>query len=130
MAQLQSTILSGSIKLPTENTSSALNIFLDPSSQNLAYISDQGQWSMGGNMINTTTCLAGAGTQNAGLAIGGGTPSTTSATEEYTGTFTTFTKTFDYSSTTGKTMIVPPTSDPGVAGALWNNGGTLSISAG
>ena len=27
-------------------------------------------------------------------------------------------------------IFVVPTSDPGVAGALWNNGGTLAISAG
>ena len=27
-------------------------------------------------------------------------------------------------------VIVIPTSDPGVAGAIWNNAGTLSISAG
>lgn len=27
-------------------------------------------------------------------------------------------------------VIVVPTSDPGVAGALWNNAGTLSVSAG
>lgn len=27
-------------------------------------------------------------------------------------------------------VIVIPTSDPAVAGAIWNNGGTLSISAG
>ena len=27
-------------------------------------------------------------------------------------------------------IFVVPTSDPGVAGALWNNGGTLSVSAG
>jgi len=27
-------------------------------------------------------------------------------------------------------VFVVPTSDPGVAGALWNNGGTLSVSAG
>lgn len=27
-------------------------------------------------------------------------------------------------------VIVIPTSDPGVAGAIWNNGGTLSVSAG
>ena len=27
-------------------------------------------------------------------------------------------------------VIVIPTSDPGVAGAIWNNGGTLAISAG
>ena len=27
-------------------------------------------------------------------------------------------------------VIIIPTSDPGVAGAIWNNAGTLSISAG
>ncbi len=27
-------------------------------------------------------------------------------------------------------VIIIPTSDPGVAGAIWNNGGTLSVSAG
>lgn len=27
-------------------------------------------------------------------------------------------------------VLVIPTSDPGVAGAIWNNGGTLSVSAG
>ena len=27
-------------------------------------------------------------------------------------------------------VIIIPTSDPGVAGAIWNDGGTLSISAG
>jgi hypothetical protein len=27
-------------------------------------------------------------------------------------------------------VFVVPTSDPGVAGALWNDGGTLSVSAG
>ena len=27
-------------------------------------------------------------------------------------------------------VIVIPTSDPGVAGAIWNDGGTLSVSAG
>jgi hypothetical protein len=32
--------------------------------------------------------------------------------------------------TNGQTTIIPPTSDPGIAGALWNNGGTLAISAG
>jgi hypothetical protein len=27
-------------------------------------------------------------------------------------------------------VIIVPTSDPGVAGALWNNAGTLAVSAG
>ena len=29
----------------------------------------------------------------------------------------------------GKLVFIPPTSDPGVTGAIWNNGGTLAISA-
>jgi hypothetical protein len=32
--------------------------------------------------------------------------------------------------TNGETTIIPPTTDPGIAGALWNDGGTLAISAG
>ena len=32
--------------------------------------------------------------------------------------------------TSTSNVIVIPTSDPGVAGAIWNDGGTLSISAG
>ena len=27
-------------------------------------------------------------------------------------------------------VIIIPTSDPGVAGAIWNNGGTLAVSTG
>lgn len=27
-------------------------------------------------------------------------------------------------------VIIIPTSDPGVSGAIWNNGGTLAVSAG
>ena len=30
----------------------------------------------------------------------------------------------------GTATIIPPTTDPGIAGALWNDGGTLAISAG
>jgi hypothetical protein len=33
-------------------------------------------------------------------------------------------------STAGHTTIIPPTTDPAIAGALWNDGGTLAISAG
>jgi len=33
-------------------------------------------------------------------------------------------------STAGHTTIIPPTTDPGIAGAIWNDGGTLAISAG
>ena len=36
----------------------------------------------------------------------------------------------ELSATGTANVIVIPTSDPGVAGAIWNNGGTLAISAG
>jgi len=45
-------------------------------------------------------------------------------------TATTVTATGVLSATSTANVIVIPTSDPGVAGAIWNNGGTLSISAG
>ena len=40
------------------------------------------------------------------------------------------TTTAPVSATSTANVIVIPTSDPGVAGAIWNNAGTLSISAG
>jgi hypothetical protein len=44
-------------------------------------------WTTSPGSLNTTRpALAGAGTQTAGLAFGGGTPITTGATEEYNGT--------------------------------------------
>jgi len=45
-------------------------------------------------------------------------------------TATTVTATGVLSATSTANVIVIPTSDPGVAGAIWNDGGTLSISAG
>ena len=45
-------------------------------------------------------------------------------------TATTITATGAVSATDTANVIVIPTSDPGVAGAIWNNGGTLAISAG
>ena len=45
-------------------------------------------------------------------------------------TATTVTATGNVSATGTANVIVIPTSDPGVAGAIWNNGGTLAISAG
>lgn len=38
-------------------------------------------------------------------------------------------KVTDGSTGTGELIFVVPTSDPGISGALWNNGGTLAISA-
>ena len=45
-------------------------------------------------------------------------------------TATTVTATGTLTATATDNVIVIPTSDPGVAGAIWNNGGTLAISAG
>ena len=44
-----------------------------------------GSWSTGGSLITARSGLAGAGTQNAGLAIGGRVPAAVSCTEEYDG---------------------------------------------
>jgi len=40
------------------------------------------------------------------------------------------TTTENVSATGTANVIVIPTSDPGVAGAIWNNAGTLAVSAG
>jgi hypothetical protein len=45
-------------------------------------------------------------------------------------TATTVTATGAVTATAADNVIVIPTSDPGVAGAIWNNGGTLAVSAG
>ena len=89
-------------------------------------------WSAGGAMITGREGERMAASSNCSAVVfGGKNPSNTllTCTEEYTRSLTAAT-TFDYSSTTGETMILPPTTDPGVAGALWNNNGTLAISAG
>ena len=44
-----------------------------------------GTWATGGNMNTARSYLGGAGTQTAGLAMGGYTPALTGATEEYDG---------------------------------------------
>ena len=45
-----------------------------------------GSWSSGGNLNTARYSLAGAGTQNAGLCMGGDAGSNSAATEEYNGT--------------------------------------------
>ena len=45
-------------------------------------------------------------------------------------TATTVTATGNVTATGTANVIVIPTSDPGVAGAIWNNSGTFAISAG
>ena len=47
-----------------------------------------------------------------------------------TATFGTATSVTTISATGSTNVIVIPTVDPGVAGAIWNNAGTLAISAG
>lgn len=50
------------------------------------WVKTVGSWSSGGNLITARSYLAGAGTQNAGLCMGGYTGSYSRATEEYNGT--------------------------------------------
>jgi hypothetical protein len=45
-------------------------------------------------------------------------------------TATTVTATGAVIATAANNVIVIPTSDPGVTGAIWNNAGTLAVSAG
>jgi hypothetical protein len=45
-------------------------------------------------------------------------------------TATTVVATGNVTATGTANVIVIPTSDPGVAGAIWNNSGTLAVSAG
>jgi len=66
---------------------------------------DGSSWSAGGALITARAGLGGAGTQTEGLAFGGFTPSRVLCTEEYTGAYETFSKTFDYSDTTGETTV-------------------------
>src|SRR6056300_477300 len=47
---------------------------------------NSGSWSTGGNLNTARAYLAGIGTQTAGLATGGETPTVTGATETYNGT--------------------------------------------
>ena len=100
MAQLQNTSVTGSLESTTdirvgtyltlgntENTSSVGNLWYDENDNSLKLSFGQfqaGSWSTGGALITGRSELAGAGTQNAGLAFGGS-PSL-SCTEEYNGT--------------------------------------------
>ena len=97
---------------------------------------DGASWSTCINSITPKQSLGGAGTSTNALSFGGYDDSYNrlSSTEEYNDSSTEIQLTphtqFDYSTSTGKTTIIPPTTDPAIAGALWNNGGTLAISAG
>jgi len=64
---------------------------------------DGTSWTVGGALSTARNCLAGAGTQTSGLAAGGGLSGR--STEEYTSVIGGFTKTFDYSESTGNITI-------------------------
>jgi len=68
---------------------------------------DGSSWSSGGALITGRSALAGAGTQDAGLAFGGLAPSNVVCTEEYTKTdgFATATKSFGVDNSTGKVEV-------------------------
>lgn len=86
MAQLSSTILSGSILLPTtENTSSAGNIWFDGTNVKYSTTTVSG-WSTGGNLNNGRVYGAATGTSTAAIAMSGINPGYTQTTENYNGT--------------------------------------------
>ena len=85
MAEISSTILSGSILLPTtENTSSAGNIWFDGTNVKYSTL-EPGAWSAGGAMITARHNGAGTGQQNAALYTTGKNPTFVTCTEEYNG---------------------------------------------
>ena len=110
------------------------NAFPDTSTYTEEY--DGTSWSSGGTQITLRYNSAmGANSTGAGVLFGGldNIPTDQGGnrqTEEYNKAFGSGVTNFNFSPITGQTMIIPPTTDPGIAGALWNNNGTLSISAG
>ena len=87
MAKLQSTEIVGVANRPATICSNSVCMWFDTT--NLKPMASYcgcgaGTWSAGGTMITARGYLAGAGTQNAGLAAGGG--AGVSCTEEYNGT--------------------------------------------
>lgn len=73
---------------------------------NGVFLRNDGQFLFGNSTNPNSTMDTGVGRVSAGIA-----------------------KITDGSSGYGKLVFIVPTSDPGVTGALWNNAGTLSISA-
>jgi hypothetical protein len=90
MAELQSPAITGSLTLGNSaNTTFAGAIWYDTSTNQIkySYTTGTGTWSTGGALITARYALAGAGTQNAGLAFGGQYGGLIcSCTEEYNGT--------------------------------------------
>ena len=92
-------------------------------------------WSATQNMNSENYVGGYSGIENAALSFGGydgSSQGTTSNTER----FNTSTQggvgidALSFDTSTGKTMIIPPTTDPRILGALWNSNGTLAISLG
>jgi hypothetical protein len=72
--------------------------------------------------VDGASTLTGAVTATAGVngPVGAGTPST--------GAFTTLAASGDATLSGTANVIIVPTVDPGVPGALWNDAGTLKVS--
>ncbi len=87
MAKLQSTEIVGVANIPAIVGSNSVCLWWDTTNIRLmaSYCTMIGSWSTGGALSVGRYSVAGAGTQNAGLAATGGNPSSTS-TEEYNGT--------------------------------------------
>ena len=92
-------------------------------------------WSATQNMNSENYVGGYSGIENAALSFGGydgSSQGTTSNTER----FNTSTQggvgvdALSFDQSTGETMIIPPTTDPRILGALWNSNGTLAISLG
>ena len=91
MAKLQSTEIVGVANRPATICSNSVCMWFDTTNTKIVfsycgYGNFTGAWSTGGALATTRYQLAGAGTQNAGLAIGGRINGSTSCTEEYNGT--------------------------------------------
>ena len=90
MAKLQSTEIVGVANRPTTICSNTMCIWFDTTNLKtvISYCGNVGAWSAGGVLITFRSCLAGAGTQNEGLAAGGYGQfgAKLSCTEEYNGT--------------------------------------------
>ncbi len=89
MAKLQSSEIVGVANRPATICSNTMCIWFDTTNLKtvISYCgySGAGTWSAGGALATARYALAGAGTQNEGLAMGGGIGSL-SCTEEYNGT--------------------------------------------
>ena len=67
----------------TADTTNVGSVWYNPTFNRLQYSYLGGAWSVGGALITARRSLAGAGTQNEGLAFGGYPTGVGSCTEEY-----------------------------------------------